>query len=177
MKKIKHSILITLSVTLVSAFTLMQSINYKVKDGEYAVTFKGGKVDGVMSGLKASIHFNESSPETSKIIATVDATTINTGNGLMNKHAKAENALNTSAFSIIGFESTSITGKNGSYTAIGKLTLKDVTKEIKLPFTFEHKGAESLFKGTFTIVPEDFHVTKMGKPDLLEIILTIPVTI
>lgn len=65
--------LIALSAILVSAFTLMQSINYKAKDGEYAVTFKGGKVDGVMSGLKASINFNEASPETSKIIATFDS--------------------------------------------------------------------------------------------------------
>lgn len=128
-----------------------------------------------MSGLKASIHFNEDSPETSKIVATVDATTINTGNGLFNKHAKAENALNTKAFSIIGFESTAIIGKDGTYEAIGKLTLKDVTKEIKLPFTFERKGEDFLFKGKFSIVPEDFHITKMGTPDLIEITLTIPV--
>lgn len=169
-------ILAVSSILIVSAFTIIQSINYKVKEGSYSVAFKGGKVKGVMTGLKANIAFNENSPETSKIVATIDATSIHTGSDMMDKHAKSENALNTTAFSVIGFESTSITGKEGSYEALGKLTIKDVTKEVKLPFTFEHKGDEFLLKGKFSIVPKDFNITRMGTPDLLEIDLTIPVT-
>lgn len=164
------------SILIISAFTIIQSTNYKVKEGSYSVAFKGGKVKGVMTGLKASIVFNENSPETSKIVATINATTINTGSGMMDKHAKSESALNTKAYSVIGFESISITRKNGSYEALGKLTIKDVTKEVKLPFTFEHKGDDFLLKGKFSIAPRDFNITRMGTPDLLEIDLIIPVT-
>ena len=167
---------ITASAILASAFTIYQSVNYKVKYDAYAITFKGGRVEGTFKGLKASIVFNESSPENSKIIATIDASSIETGNSLKDKHAKSENGLNTKAFSLIGFESTSVTGKAGVYEAQGKLTLKGITKTVKLPFTFEHKGTESLFKGKLTIIPNDFNVTKAGTPDVLEIDLTIPVT-
>jgi polyisoprenoid-binding protein YceI len=166
----------TASVLLASAFTMYQSVNYKVKDDAYAITFKGGRVEGTFKGLKASILFNESSPETSKIVATIDATSIETGNSLRDKHAKSENGLNANVFSLIGFESTSVSGKSGVYEAQGKLTLKGTTKIVKLPFTFEHKGSESLFKGKLTIVPNDYNITKAGTPDVVEIDLTIPVT-
>lgn len=166
----------TASVLLASAFTMYQSVNYKVKEDAYSITFKGGRVEGTFKGLKASILFNESSLETSKIVATIDATSIETGNSLRDKHAKSENGLNANVFSLIGFESTSITGKSGVYEAQGKLTLKGTTKIVKLPFTFEHKGTESLFKGKLTIVPNDYNITKAGTPDVVEIDLTIPVT-
>ena len=166
----------TASILLASAFTIYQSVNYKVKNDAYAITFKGGRVEGTFKGLKASILFNESSPETSKIIATIDATSIETGNSLRDKHAKSENGLNAKIFSLIGFESTSITGKAGVYEAQGKLTLKGITKIVKLPFTFEHKGTESLFKVKLNIVTNDYNITKAGTPDVVEIDLTIPVT-
>ena len=166
----------TASILLASAFTIYQSVNYKVKDDAYAIKFKGGRVEGTFKGLKSSILFNEASPETSKIIATIDASSIETGNSLKDKHAKSENGLNAEVFSLIGFESTSITGKAGVYEAQGKLTLKGITKTVKLPFIFEHKGTEYLFKGKLTIVPNDYNVTKAGTPDVLEIDLMIPVT-
>lgn len=169
-------IIIALTAILASAFTILQPVNYKVKEEGYNVSFKGGKVEGIFKGLKASILFDELAPETSKIIATIDATTLETGSGMMNKHAKAENALNVKAYTVIGFESISISGKSGVYEALGKLTLKGVTKEVKLPFTLEHKGAESLFKGKLNIAPKDYNITRMGTPDVLEIDLIIPVT-
>ena len=170
------SIIAISSILIISAFTIIQPINYKVKEGSYSVDFKGGKVKGVMTGLKASIVFNENSLETSKIVARIDATTINTGSGMMDKHTKSESALNTKAYSVIGFESISIIGKGGFYEALGKLTIKDVIKEVKLPFTFEHKGDDFLLKGKFSFVPKDFNITRMGTPDLLEIDLIIPIT-
>ena len=168
-------IAVTTFVLLTSAFTLYQSVNYTVKQDACKITFKGGRVEGTFKGLKARILFNELSPETSKIIATIDATSLETGNSLRDKHAKSENGLNANIFSLIGFESTSVSGKAGVYEAQGKLTLKGITKAVKLPFTFEHKGAESLFKGKITIIPNDYNVTKAGTPDVVEIDLVIPV--
>jgi polyisoprenoid-binding protein YceI len=164
------------AVLIASAFTVIQSTNWKLKEEAYSVTFKGGKVEGVIKGLKTSITFDEAKPENSKIIATLDVNTINTGNGMMNKHAKSEDGLDAKKFPSINFESLSVTGKNGKYSANGKLTIKGVTKEINLPFTFENKGLESLFKGKFNIKPKDFNITRGGTPEALEIEITAPVT-
>ncbi len=157
---------------LTSAFVIIESINWKVKEDSYGVHFKGGKIDGVMKGLKATIEFDEANPTKSKIVATVDVKTISTGSGMKDQHALAESALNGDVYPTIKFESTTITGKSGAYHAVGKLTIKGVTKEIFLPFTFDGKD----FKGKFKIVPAEYNVTRMGTPDVLEIELTIPVT-
>jgi polyisoprenoid-binding protein YceI len=165
-----------LIILVASAFTIVDSVNWKVQEDAYAVTFKGGKVEGSIKRLKASILFDQANPEKSKITTSLEVNTINTGNGMMNKHAQSESALDVKNFPSINFESVSVSGKNGNYTAVGKLTIKGVTKEISLPFTFEDKGASALFKGKFSIVPKEYNITKSGTPDTLEIEITVPVT-
>jgi polyisoprenoid-binding protein YceI len=174
MKKIKL-VLATLTLLIASAYTAIQSVSWKVKEDAYAITFNGPKVEGTAKGLKATIVFDEAKPEKSKFSASIDVNTINTGNGMKNKHAKSEDALDAAKFPMITFESSSITGSNGTYTALGKLTIKGITKEISLPFTFQ-KGAESAFKSKFSILSKDYNITRSGVPDKFEIELNIPVT-
>lgn len=175
MKNIKLA-LGALTVLAASAFTAIQSTNWKLKEDAYSVTFKGKKVEGIIKGLKTNISFDEAKPENSKITASLDVNSINTGNGMKNKHAKSEDALAADKFPTINFESVSVTGKNGTYTAHGKLTIKGITKDINLPFTFENKGAGAEFKGKFSIAPKDYNITKGGTPETLEIEISTPVT-
>jgi polyisoprenoid-binding protein YceI len=163
-------------VLFLSAFTIIQSSNWNLKEDVYAVTFKGTKVNGVIKGLKTSIVFDEAKPENSKISATLDVNTVNTGNGMMNKHAKSEEGLDAKKYGTITFESTSVSRKGSSYNAAGKLTIKGVTKEINLPFTFETVGTESVFKGKFSITPKDYNIIKGGTPEILDIDIIAPVT-
>jgi polyisoprenoid-binding protein YceI len=176
MKKIGLLTFGIIAVVAVSAFTILESINWKVKPDSYSVEFDGGKVKGAIKGLKAEILFDEANPSNSKISASVDATTINTGNGMLNKHAMSETAIDAEKYPTIAFVSESVSGSKGNYTAIGKLTLKGITKEVKLPFTFENKGAEGLFKGSFTVMTKDFKITRAGSPESVVVTLTIPVT-
>jgi len=158
------------------ASTVVQSINWKLNEGSYSISFKGHRVEGVIKGLKTSIQFDELMPEKSKITASLDVNTINTGIGLKNKHAKSESGLNAQKYPEITFISESVTGKNGSYNALGKLTLKGVTKQVNIPFTFTNKGAEGIFNGKLTIVPAEYGITKLGTPENLDITITVPVT-
>ncbi len=159
-----------------SAFTVLQSTNWKVKEDAYTVTIKGTKVDGIIKGLKATILFDETKPEASKISATLDANSLNTGNGMKNKHAKSEEGLDSKKFPEIKFEAVSVTGKAGSYNAAGKLTIKGITKDVNLPFTFQNKGAEGVFTGKLNILSKDYNITKSGVPESFEIEIITPVT-
>jgi polyisoprenoid-binding protein YceI len=51
----------------------------------------------------------------------------------------------------------------GQYTATGKLTLRNVTKDVPIEFTFEEKDAGSWLKGSAAIKRLDFGV---GQGDL-----------
>ena len=168
-------------ILLASSFTVLLTVNWKIKK-EYSVKCSIGKDGSTFTGLNAVILFDEENPERSKITASIDATTINTGNNEMNAHAKE--ALNTALFPVITFVSTSITKTISGYEAIGNLTLKGITKTIKFPFYFDSKKTLALFpfipketfNGSFTIFPKDFSITRKGTPDQVTISITIPVT-
>jgi polyisoprenoid-binding protein YceI len=178
MKKMKI-FLNALTLFAILAFTITQRVTWKVKD-DYKVKFNGG----TFKGLKALILFNENSPENSRITASIDARTINTGNRLTDEHAKDRQALDVENFPLITFVSTSIRKNATGYEATGNLTLKGLTKEVKLPFVFDsNKASEKFpfvpketFRGVLSITPKDFNITRAGVPDQVSIELLIPVT-
>jgi polyisoprenoid-binding protein YceI len=161
-------------ILLVSAFTAYEITNWKVKDNYSVSVYQGGTKFVSFNGLKASILFDEKNVEKSKISASVDASSVNPGeeNRALKEGAKKPEALDVVNFPLISFESTVITGKDNSYEATGNLTLKGITKEVKIPFTFENQ----VFKGGFSIDPKDFNITSQAFQKRLNIVLNIPVT-
>jgi polyisoprenoid-binding protein YceI len=163
-----------------SAFTIINLINWKVKD-DYSVKFSSGHLEGNFKGLKTAILFDEANPEKSKITASIDATTIKTGSGEADGHVKE--ALSTDKFPVITFVSIAVSKTGSGYEATGNLTLRGVTKIIKFPFFFDSKKTSNrfpfvdkeTFNGKITIAPKDFNVTRQGTPAEVYIDLTIPV--
>ena len=139
----KNKIIIPLLAIAFLAITAFTLATWTVKPDAYAVTFTGKRVEGSFKGLKAKIDFDEANPANSKISATIDATTVATGNFLKNSHAK--DGLGVDQYPTIKFESTSVAKKGAAYEAIGNLTLKDVTKQIVLPFTFTPDASGGVF--------------------------------
>ncbi|MCU0429405.1 MAG: YceI family protein [Cytophagaceae bacterium] len=156
-----------------SAFTLVTSNQWKVNGDNYSVRFTSSKMEGVFKGLKTDIVFDESNLASSSIKASIEAATVNTGNGMRNKHA--QQGLGADQYASIAFESIAIIKKGDMFEATGKLTIKDVTKEIKLPFSFKRNQTGGVFEGEFKIKPAEYHVDKSGTPEELDIQLTIPV--
>jgi polyisoprenoid-binding protein YceI len=155
-----------------SAFAVALA-NWKVK-GEYEVKFENGSMHGTFKGLKADIQFDKAHPEEAKISATIDATSLATGFFIKTSHAK--DAIDAEKYPTISFISSSVSKSGSAYQAMGKLTLKGVTKPVTIHFTFDDKGNEGVFKGDFKIVPKDFTITKNGAPDELTIHLNVPVS-
>lgn len=165
-----------LVLLLTSAFVIYQSTNWKVKEGYSVKVFRNSQIQYPIffKGLKAEISFDKEHPEKSKIRATIDATTVDTGVELMTAHAKEENVLHTDKFPVITFESRSILKNNSGYETTGTLTMKGITKEITFPFTFKN----DTFSGSFTIAARDFNITREGAVPSgeIRIELMIPVT-
>lgn len=146
---------------------------------QFSVKGPFGTVHGSFTGLKASIQFDERRPEGGSISASIDPNTISTGIGLRNHDLKHEEKwLNTAKYPSITWHSTKIERSSGSYTALGELTLKGVTKPVKIPFTFSPSGNSGVFKGQFVINREEFGVGNKGGSvgDDVTIILEVPVT-
>ncbi|MCU0429965.1 MAG: YceI family protein [Cytophagaceae bacterium] len=173
MKKLMYPALIAFAIAT-SAFTLVKNASlWKVKEDAYSVKFTSSKFEGNFKGLQSELNFDENNLAASTIVATIETKTVNTGNGMRNKHAMQ--GLDATTFPTVKFASTSITKTDNGYEATGNLTIKDVTKAIKIPFTFTKNAEGGVFAGTFSVKPAEYKVTKSGTPEVLDFQLTIPV--
>ncbi len=127
------------------------SVKFKIKN-------LGFNVGGSFTGLKGNIKFNPANTSASSIDVTVDANTVNTDNSSRDNHLRKEDYFNVEKYPHIRFVSEKITGNNGNYNITGKLTLKDVTRQITFPFTAKEEQGGYVFEGEFKIKRKDFHV-------------------
>jgi polyisoprenoid-binding protein YceI len=173
LKKLFYPIAAVLIIST-SAFTLARAPQWKISE-EYSVKFTSGHPDGIFRGLKGDIAFDEKNLKTSKFDVSIDVTTINTGNGMQNTHAKGEKWFDAEKYPVIKFTSTNIAKSAAGYQVTGTLDMHGVKKEISFPFTFR----DNTFSGSFDVSRIDFGIgdPKPGKvPPTLKIDLSVPVT-
>lgn len=149
-------------------FLTLSSFTYKAQNKEWVVasssiSFKiknaGFNIDGKFGDLTATIAFDETKISGNSIDATIDSKSINTGNGTRDGHLKKEEYFGVDKYPKIQMKAT-LFGKetNGTFRGYFKLTIKDKTKEVVVPFSFTQKDGKGLFKGTFTINRLDYGV-------------------
>ena len=143
----------------------------------YSVQFSLDQANGIFRGMKGDIVFNEQNPNNAKFNVDIDASSLNTGNALMNKHAKSDEWLDATKYPTIKFVSKKINKSGASYLVTGDLSLHGVTKEIAIPFTFKKDGGSASFIGNFNINRSDFKVGKPGGEvaESIKINFTVPV--
>jgi polyisoprenoid-binding protein YceI len=175
MKKNLFFMSILLLVGGVFAFT--QLTTWKLGK-DYSIEFSAKGVDGIFKTFSATINFDETKLDASKFSMTLDVNSINTGNGLQNKHATGEEWFNAEKFPKIKFNSSSFEKTATGYSVKGKLQVKDVTKEITIPFTFAKKGSKGTFVASFTIDRSAFGVGKSGGDvsNNIKVTATLPVS-
>lgn len=174
MKRVIFPALIAIVIST-SAFTVISNATlWKVKEDAYSVKFTSKAFDGTFKGLESDLQFDENNLGASKLTASIDANSINTGNGMRNGHAKK--GLDAANFKTVKFVSTAIAKTASGYEATGNLTIKDVTKQVKIPFTFNKNADGGVFAGTFSVKPAEYNVTRKGTPEVLNFQLSVPVT-
>ena len=101
----------------------------------FTITHFFTPVDGAFEEYTSDIQFDPNDLENSSIDVTIPVSGINTENQRRDNHLKSEDFFNASEWPNIQFKSNSIeqTGDN-QFVAHGELTIRDVTREIELPF-------------------------------------------
>ncbi|UMQ44039.1 YceI family protein [Chryseobacterium sp. Y16C] len=135
------------------------SINFNIKHmGISFVQGKFDKFDGKVSTAGNNL-------EKGAFNFIVYPATINTGVDKRDKHLTSADFFDAEKYPQIRFEGGTVAkGKDSTYTLKGKLTIKDVTKEITVPATFggvakNQQGKEVLgFQSKFTINRLDYNI-------------------
>jgi polyisoprenoid-binding protein YceI len=177
MKKISI-VVVALIVVVASSFTVSMLWNVAPEGTIISFELPDEGTKGTLSGLKASIDFDHTNPASSKISASVDIKTLNTGNQQKDAHLLSADFFNAEKYPVVSFVSTEIKAADKGFIAKGNLTMKDSTKAVEIPFTFtEEVPGSGSFTGTMTVHSGDFGVTKKSKSgkDKVVITLTVPV--
>src|ERR1700733_14213825 len=103
MKKIIFPIAIVATM-LLSAFTTINSMNWKIADG-YSVKFTSDDPSGVFTSMKGDISFDANDLANSKFNVIIDVNSINMGNGMKNTKAKTADWFDTDKYPTITFTS------------------------------------------------------------------------
>ncbi|HRO45436.1 YceI family protein [Agriterribacter sp.] len=120
----------------------------------------GVNVSGSFKGLEGKIIFFPDSLSASHFDVTIDVKTINTGINQRDNHLRSEDYFEIAKYPHIHFLSERITtSTNKAYLFVfGKLTIKDITKEISFPFKVTPKDDDYIFEGEFTLNRRDYNV-------------------
>lgn len=143
---------------------------------KFKLSMLGVGVNGTLAGIKANIDFNPDNTASSSIFATVDSKTVFTDNSLRDKHLKEKpEFFEPEKYPVITLKSTSITKMKDSYEGVFNLTIKSVTKSVKIPFTFTKSDSKGTFLGKLEINRKDFKFggNPLGMSDKVTINLAI----
>ena len=160
-----------------SAFTFLTAPGWQIAQG-YSIGFSSDDAGGIFKDFKGNIAFDEQNPAAGKFDVLVDVASINTGNGLQNKHAKSDEWFDAAKYPQMHYVSRTITRAGTAYQVVGDLTIHGVTKAQTIPFTFKKTAQGGVFTGSFTVNRNDF---KLGKPggevgEQIKIDISVPVT-
>ena len=173
---VRPSILLATSLILFS-FLWIESTSWKIKP-DYQVAFTSDNPAGIFKTLDGKIDFDPNDLSSSSFDLRVDVKSINTGNGVKNKHAVSEDWFDADKYPSITFRSVKIIKEDGQYLAMGNLKIKSISKAIRIPFNFE----KNVFLASFTVDRMDYGVGTMEgmakkAAQILKIEVQIPVEI
>ena len=155
---------------------LALAANWVIAPGYSVKWSTSGDAAGIFKTMSGTIQFDEANLSTASFNVSIDVSTLNTGNGLMNTHAKSAEYLDATKYPKITFVSTRVDKKGSAYEATGNLTMHGVTKPVTMPFTFQQTATGGTFHSTFTVNRVQFGVGKSGDvDDNISIELTVPV--
>lgn len=134
---------------------------------------------GTFKDFKGDIFFDRENIEKSRVVFTIEATSIDTRIEKRDNHLRSADFLDVARYPQITFNSKKVikTGSN-SFDLVGDFTLHGVTKELKIPVQIVRVGENrARFKGGISFKRSDFGITYQSKinpiDDLIKVALDI----
>ena len=161
----KASLVISAILILALPGFAQNKIAFEQTPVNFIIKNAGLKVNGSIGGLEGFIMIDPGNSNLLRIEGSIDPNTIETGISLRNNHLKKPDYFNVKEYPKIIMASTELTKKgNRKYIGNFDLTIKDVKKNISIPFTFTSVGNEYFLKGEFSINRLDF---KLGEESII----------
>jgi len=139
--------------TILSPIDLRGSIKFQVKN--FGLT-----VDGSFDRFGGKIIWDEFNLPNTSFDVFIDASSVNTGIALRDKHLRKEDYFDAARFPRLHFKSTEVlpTNESGVFEIRGTLTIKEITKALTFSFKHGYEGDNHFFTGQFSLNRRDYGV-------------------
>ena len=127
------------------------------------IAFSGTQTDQKFTGMfkawTGTIDFDPAKPEAAHVLITIDSGSAATGDTQRDEALPGEDWLNAAKFPKATFEATGFTPKGGTnFETTGKLSIRDLSKDVVLPFTLTIDGDTAHAVGSAKLVRTAFGV-------------------
>lgn len=154
---------IVASLACVVTASSASAAEWRTRSQESSITItatqQGGTFTAVFSKFQSRVDFDPSDLAHSSVVSTVDILSWNSKSEDRDSTVKGSDWFNVAKFPIARFATKSFKDLGGGkYEAVADLTIRDVTKEVKLPFTLTIDGNVARMAGSLTVNRSDFGV-------------------
>ena len=119
----------------------------------------GAEFEAVFEKFTADVKFDPKDLATSRFGVKIDINSVNSKDGERDGELKAPDLFDTKKYPTAQYVADKFTSKGGNkYSAVGKLTLRNVTKDVPIEFTFDENASGGTLQGTSVIKRLDFGV-------------------
>lgn len=133
MKRLVLSAVFALAASLAHAQTSTWIADSAHSEVDFSITHLTiSNVHGRFGKVAAKIEFNDADVSKSTVTATIDVSTVDTGEPNRDAHLKTADFFNVAQFSTAAFTSTGVQKTSGGLVVNGNLTLHGVTQPITL---------------------------------------------
>jgi polyisoprenoid-binding protein YceI len=165
---------LALLAVLFAAVALASAQEFKIDRGHTQVGFTArhvviSKVNGRFTDFAGTLTLDPKDVTKSSVKVTVKTPSITTDNAGRDNDLRNSEFLDVAKYPEMTFQSTRIEKRGSQLVLIGNLTLKDVTKQVEIPFTLSGPindpwgNVRIAAEGSTTINRRDFHVTYDNK--------------
>ncbi len=121
------------------------------------------KVRGEFTDFSGKIEYDAENVENSSVSAVIKTASITTESKRRDDHLKNPDFFDVENYPEIKFESTSVKKRDDGFIAVGNLTIRDVTKQVEIPFEVlgvveTARGKRMGIEAVFTINRQDYNV-------------------
>jgi polyisoprenoid-binding protein YceI len=125
----------------------------------FSINNAGIQVKGTITDWEIEVEFDARKPEKSSIRGTANVQSLETGIKLRDRHLQGRQYFDSQKYPLIYLNSKSIksVGKN-KFVGVFELQLKDIKKEVQIPFTLSDQQKGTVFSGEFVINRLDYGI-------------------
>ena len=152
MKKAVFVFFMFLSALLINNFAFAEAEKWEIDKAHSNVYFDVrhtyATVRGQFDDFSGTLEFDPNNMAVGKVKFEVKTKSINTGIPNRDNHLRSEEFFAVNKFPLMTFESTGVKQKEGNqYTLVGNLTIKGITNEVAVVFTYFGMRENPLKKG------------------------------